>query len=517
MTAPGPPPLNPGDPRPLLVPLLSTEDGPPDSAAVAAWQLALSNLIGVEVPHDLLGLWLFPTRGGVVLLAPAELGQDRITLPLPSPFLHQHELYDLEERIRHAGYRSAIAVPVRGSERDLGLALFANLDPGSYGVVQALRLDGLVRDLVPTFQALSAAPPLAVSTGTMPAVTPGNLSEVVARAAAEARTGPELLRLVSGVIQPMLPHERLEVALTGARPGRWALLSGAPPGARWGGGEAGPGDQPGGAVEALLARAQADGTLLVQDLKAAGLVWPGHAGWVGRGAQRVRAVLGAELRLAEALPAWLLVGGAAPNSFRPADRETIARVAPVVALRVHGLRQSLATEVGQAQLHALQSAQPKAARLVALLSTTQHWGDATRQFERAVLETLGYRAVQFTLRLGEDRVVTFHPGELRPLGDLLPEPLELSAVAAVLQGTAPFVVHGEGGSTLAVPLRIGGRPVGAMELLEGESGPAHPVTAAQQFADVIAPHLELLRRSALAGREARSGERASRPSLRTES
>lgn len=224
----------------------------------------------------------------------------------------------------------------------------------------------------------------------------------------------------------------------------------------------------------------------------------------------MRAVLGTELRIAEAPPAWLLVGGAAPNSFRPADRDTLARMAPVVALRVHGLRQHLATEVGQAQLHALQSTQPKAARLVALLSATQHWGDATRQFEREVLEALGYRAVQFTLRLGEDRVVTIHPGELRPLADLLPEPLELSPVAGVLRGTAPFVVHGEGGSTLAVPLRIGGRPVGAMELLQGESGAAHPVTAAQQFADVIAPHLELLRRSALAGREARLGERASR-------
>lgn len=228
--------------------------------------------------------------------------------------------------------------------------------------------------------------------------------------------------------------------------------------------------------------------------------------------------MGMELRLAEASPAWLLVGGAAPNWFRPCDRQTLTRVAPVVALRVHGLRQNLATEVGQAQLHALQSTQPRAARLVALLSTTQHWGDATRQFEREVLDALGYRAVQFTLRLGEDRVVTFHPGELRPLGDLLPEPLELSPVAGVIRGTAPFVVHGQGGSALAVPLRIGGRPVGALELLEGEAGATHPVTAAQQFADVIAPHLELLRRSALAGREARPGERASRPGgVRTES
>ena len=75
--------------------------------AVTAWHLALSNLIGVDVPHDLLALWLFPERGGVVLLAPHELGRDNLELAAPNPFVSQHDLFLLEERIRHAGYRSS--------------------------------------------------------------------------------------------------------------------------------------------------------------------------------------------------------------------------------------------------------------------------------------------------------------------------------------------------------------------------------------------------------------------------
>ena len=43
--------------------------------------------------------------------------------------------------------------------------------------------------------------------------------------------------------------------------------------------------------------------------------------------------------------------------------------------------------------------------------------------------------------------------------------------------------------------------VGALELGEGSPGSAgQPETGAQLFADLIAPHLELIRRSALGGR-----------------
>src|SRR5262245_45601396 len=135
--------------RGLLVPVLRTEDGPPDVVAVAAWHLALSNLIGVEVPHDLLALWVFPERGGVVLLAPHELGLDNLDLPTSAPFLSLHDLFLLEERIRQAGYRSVLAVPIRTTGRDLGLAVFAHLQPVKFGAVEAMRLTAMMRQVVP--------------------------------------------------------------------------------------------------------------------------------------------------------------------------------------------------------------------------------------------------------------------------------------------------------------------------------------------------------------------------------
>jgi hypothetical protein len=60
------------------------------------------------------------------------------------------------------------------------------------------------------------------------------------------------------------------------------------------------------------------------------------------------------------------------------------------------------------------------------------------------------------------------------------------------------MVAGENGTDLLVPLRVAGRVIGALELIEGTMlASGHPVTAAQLFADLIAPHLELVRRSAL--------------------
>ena len=52
----------------VLVPVPDLSSGPPDPVALATWHMALSNLVGAEIPHQLLGLWLFPERGGAVLL-----------------------------------------------------------------------------------------------------------------------------------------------------------------------------------------------------------------------------------------------------------------------------------------------------------------------------------------------------------------------------------------------------------------------------------------------------------------
>ena len=478
------------DPTGLLIPVLPIEDGPPDAATVEAWHLALSNLLSAEVQHDLLALWLFPAAGGVILLAPTELTADHLVVPAPTPRLAQHQLYELEERIRRAGYGSAIAVPIRGESSDAGLALFAALQPGVYGVSQALRLHTVLRDLVPTFEGLGVSPPLPkVSAG---GSAPEDLLTVVAECAVEAGTGPEFIRLLSGSLFSVLPHERIEIAVASAS-GTWALLSGRAEGQRWT--SPGAAAQVTGAVEGLLASADDDGVLMFPEF-GPGTSWPSYS--VTRTSRRVRSIIGVRLTVAGSPSAWLLVGGPRAGMFGDSDRETLKLIAPIVALRVQGLRQALTSEVGQAQLSTLQASQPRVARLVTLLAATNHWGEASSTFAEEACKTLGYRSVRFALRLGSDRLIQVDPGDPRPLTALEPSVQDFSAIGSVVAGRAPFLVYGEEGENLAVPLRLAGRAMGALEFLGGALGAAgHPVTDAQQFADVLAPHLELLRRSAL--------------------
>ncbi len=460
--------------------------------AVTAWHLALSNLIGVDVPHDLLALWLFPDGGGVVVLAPQELGRDNIELPAPSPFVSQHDLFHLEERIRHAGYRSVLAVPIRSPGRDLGLAVFAHLQPARFGANEAMRLTAMMRHVVPTFAGLSASPPLAHTAGHAAYVTTANAPEAVARAAAEGQSGSDALRLVSGVLQVLVPHDGIEVAIPGAGAGTWALLSGAPEGRRWGESTSAVSQT----ITGFVARAAEDGTIAIGDLRALGLSWPSYR--ETRALGRIHAVLGVRLSVAGSEDAWLLLGGAAPDLYRTDDRELLKAIAPVMALRVQGLRASLDAEVSRSQAATATTSQSRAARIAAALAGTAHWGEAVAYFVKDVRESLGYEDAQFVLRFGDGRFVTVPAGDLRPLSTLPAADIAGSELEGLFAGSAPFLVAGESGSDLLVPLRVAGRIVGALELLGAQPGASgHPVTAAQLFADLIAPHLELVRRAAI--------------------
>src|SRR5215213_5112856 len=87
-----------------LVPLLRVEQGLADPEALATWYSALTNALAIDLPHDLLGLWLYPAHGGVVLIGPEALAQDDLEVPLPSPQLEPSRLALLEDIVRDAGY-----------------------------------------------------------------------------------------------------------------------------------------------------------------------------------------------------------------------------------------------------------------------------------------------------------------------------------------------------------------------------------------------------------------------------
>ena len=95
-----------------LVPILRVEGDRLDSVALATWHEALSNTVSVEVPHDLMALWLYPASGGVVLLGPAELAQDGLAIPEPAPHLKPEQLSQVEQVVLNAGYKSVACLPV---------------------------------------------------------------------------------------------------------------------------------------------------------------------------------------------------------------------------------------------------------------------------------------------------------------------------------------------------------------------------------------------------------------------
>src|SRR6185295_16240968 len=83
-----------------LVPILSVDSEQLDQVALTTWHEALSDTLAVEVPHDLMGLWLYPSQGGVVLLGPAELAEDDLAIPVPSPHLKPEQLSLVEEIVQ---------------------------------------------------------------------------------------------------------------------------------------------------------------------------------------------------------------------------------------------------------------------------------------------------------------------------------------------------------------------------------------------------------------------------------
>ncbi len=198
-----------------LVPILRLDQGAGDPDALATWHQALSNALAADVPHDLLGLWLYPNAGGSVLLGPEALAQDDLTVPLPSPQVQPDQLVILEEIIRDAGYASTAACPVRFGRRDVGLLLVATLQPGRYRGLDLMVLRLAAQRLAPSLGRLArqwANGVIAEGHGAERIVT---LLDGVAEATAMGTTPPRFVAALSKALEPMIPHDRLEVMLAG--------------------------------------------------------------------------------------------------------------------------------------------------------------------------------------------------------------------------------------------------------------------------------------------------------------
>lgn len=478
----------PGDP---LVPLLPLEGGAPDPVAIATWHQALGASTAVEVPHDLFALWLFSASGGIVLLGPEALARDRIDVPIPDPALRQDQIFKLEEVLRRARYSSAIAVPVRRDDRDVAVMLLGSFQRAAFGPAQALALHRLAVALETTLSSLALVMP---SVTTHPAVEPAMSAEELpghlARASVESASGPDLVRRVSGVLYPLLPHDRVEILAVSAE-GSLVPLSGGAPRRRW--------SSSGGTVEpfaAIVARFGHAPTLLIEDPNGIG----GGCDWVvGSGAaaaQPARAVLGARLTVGGQVVGYLLLGSVAGDAYRPEDEDTLALAGLLLAPRVQGLRMAVALEGHQTPGTRMAEPSPLVTSVEALAGTS-HLGDALRLFREGLAMVLPHQGISIHLRWGEDEVIAIDPDSPRPLADVPRIPLGSFAGAPVIQGDREWLVRSvEGGEEVIVPLPVAGRAVGSLGVLgKNFVSPRDAAMTAQRFASVLAPHLELLRRS----------------------
>lgn len=474
-----------------LVPFLPMEGGAPDPVAISTWHQALVASTSVQIPNDLFALWLYPASGGIVLLGPDTLARETIELPLPEPRLKQDQLFELEQVLRRAKYLSAIAVPVRHESRDVAVALLGSFLRGAFGPQEAAALHRLGERLVPPLSELALVmPSVTPHAAVEPAMTPEELPGHLARAAVEAADGPDLVRRVSGVLYPLLPHDRVEILVV-AGDTRLVALSGGAPRRRW--------SSTGGSVDPFTTIVNRFGpapTILIDDRDGAseGSEWV--VGNRAAGSQPARAVLGARLQVAGQVVGYLLLGSVAGDAYRPDDEDILGLAGLLLSPRVHGLR--LQAHLDAREADAPDQSSDALAGSAEALAGRSHLGEALSRFAESLAQVLTHERIAIHLRWGEEDLIELEAGAPRPFADLPRIPLSSFQGAAVIRGDREWLVRSVGGGEeIIVPLQVAGRATGTLSVF-GKNFPRTREAAltAHRFANVLAPHLELLRRGA---------------------
>jgi hypothetical protein len=478
-----------------LVPILRVEEGLGDPVALATWHEALSNALAVDIPHDLLGLWLFPVGAGAVLLGPSALAADDLAVPLPSPQLERRQLALLEEIVHDAGYGSVMCLPVRFGRRDVGLLLAADLRPGCYADEEFILLTAVARRLAPSMGRM-ARQWEGGSGGADRAHRVAALVDAVIEAGVHATTPQRYAAALSRALEPVLPHDHLELLLADVGGGRHYRLGEHVGGPVW----VDPSLEVGRDLLDPAAIADAEGRILLADACREGR-WPrGYFTATEPAGAELRAVVGARFGGPGGVAGYLIAGGVGPDLYDSDDAALLARVGGLISAQVALLAR--AGEERQAMRSPREQVIPSLLTQAAdALATARQPAEATRLVTEIAGRFLPFDEMHYAVRLSEgDRVVLLEAGERRPLPDLPLVPVAGTALAQVLHGeiSSSFVLV-QGEARLVVPLRVAGRVHGALVFTAAPPAvlnQAH-VRPAQQLADVVAPHLELLRRGAL--------------------
>jgi hypothetical protein len=322
------------------------------------------------------------------------------------------------------------------------------------------------------------------------------LLEAVAQANGDAATPQRFVAGVARGLAPLLPHDHIEVLVPDAAGERYLRL----------------GEHAGGPLWAdpslAISREHLDiagifggsNRLLVPDTYEDSR-WPrGFLTATDTTGADIRAIVGTRLNLGGASSAYLLVGSVGPELYDGDDIELLTLLAGLISPQIGGfLRPSDAPRVSRPALK--DPAAEQLFRIAGILAMTSNPASATQAIAVEGGALIPYEKLMFALRLSDgEGVVLVEPGERRPLPDLPLVPVEDKALARVLAGQAQHELEKEGDATrLAVPLRVAGQVQGA--LIFSAVAPATltvlHVDRARRLADIVAAHLELLRRASL--------------------
>ena len=323
------------------------------------------------------------------------------------------------------------------------------------------------------------------------------LVDAVVHAGTHAGTPQLYLAELSRALEPVLPHDHLELLVEDCDRARLYRL----------------GEHAGGPLWAdpslAIGREDLDLAALFGDRESVLVADTYHEARWPRGYFTVEEPAGAELRSAvgakvrgpRRLAGYLLAGSVGADLYSVADAELLRRVAGLIAAQVSVLVAAATPAPPPPSVPSPPADQPTILDAAEILATGAEFAETTRRVADLAARFLPFDTMTFAIRLSEgDRVVLLEPGERRPLPDLPLVPVAGTALAAVLasESRSSFVLA-QGEARLIVPLRVAGRVHGALVLTGRPPAILREVhlQPAQQLADVVACHLELLRRTAL--------------------
>jgi hypothetical protein len=492
-----------------LVPILRA-DAQVDPVALTTWHQALSNTLSVEVPHDLMALWLYPSQGGVALIGPTELAADDLPVPLPSPHLTSEQISQIEKIVLTAGYGSATGLPIRFGRRDVALLLVADLQSERYGAAERVMLQCVAQRVAPMLGRIARQWVPTASSSSRQQERIAGLLHAVAMANREMASPQRFLAAVSRALTPLLPHDHIELLVPNASADEYFRLGEHAGGPLW--------TDP----SLTISRQHLDiatifddqPELLVPDTYEDGR-WPrGFLTAAEASGSDIRAVVGSQLSFGGGSVGYLLVGSVGPEIYGDDDVELLALLAGLVSPQVGGFLRvtkaptppapepgKIAPEPARIDPEPRDGSADALFRIAAVLASTSDAAAATRLIAEEGAGLLPFTDFTIALKLMDaERVVLVQPGERRALSELPLVPVTGTALARVLRGEMPHALsQGRGESRLIVPLQVAGKFHGALVFSArspSELAEAHLDTA-HRLANILAAHFELLRRSAL--------------------